>query len=264
MSPVDPPESFPGVVARLRAAGCVFAEEEADLLLAEARSAAELEHLLERRAGGEPLEYVLGWALFCGLRMRVEPGVFVPRRRTEALVREAAGLAEAGAIVVDLCCGTGAVGAALLSARPELGLDLLSADLDPVAVRCARVNLPGRTVVEGDLFAPLPADLRGRVALLLVNAPYVPTGSIERMPPEARVHEHRLALDGGPDGLDVQRRVAAAAGGWLAPGGSLLIETSARQAPVTIALFGRNGLVPRTAHHEDVDGTVVIGTRPRT
>ena len=78
-----------------------------------------------------------------------------------------------------------------------------------------------------------------------------------------RNFDPRLALDGGPDGLDVQRRVAAAAGGWLAPGGSLLIETSARQAPVTSALFARNGLVPRTAHHEDVDGTVVIGSRPR-
>ena len=266
MSFVDHAESFPGLVARLRAAGCVFAEDEAELLLAEARSAAELEDLLERRVGGQPLEYVLGWALFCGLRMHVEPGVFVPRRRTEALVREAAGLAElagSGSIVVDLCCGTGAVGAALLSARPALGLDLTAADLDPVAVRCARVNLPGRHVVEGDLFAPLPAALRGRVALLLVNAPYVPTGSIERMPPEAREHEHRLALDGGSDGLDVQRRVAAAATGWLAPGGHLLIETSARQAPVTSALFARHGLLPRTVHHEDVDGTVVIGTRPR-
>ena len=252
-----------GIVERLRAAGCVFAEDEADLLLGEARSAAELEVLLERRVGGEPLEYVLGWAQFCGLRVRVEPGVFVPRRRTAALVREAAELAGPGAIVVDLCCGTGAVGAALLAVRPELGLDLLAADLDPVAVRCARVNLPGRTVVEGDLFAPLPAALRGRVALLLVNAPYVPTGSIERMPQEAREHEHRLALDGGSDGLDVQRRVAAAAAAWLAPGGHLLIETSARQAPVTSALFARNGLVPRTAYHEDVDGTVVIGARPR-
>ncbi|MDY7529000.1 MULTISPECIES: putative protein N(5)-glutamine methyltransferase [unclassified Cryobacterium] len=263
MSPVDPAAAFPGVVERLRAAGCVFAEEEAELLVGEARSADELEDLLERRVGGEPLEYVLGWALFCGLRVHVEPGVFVPRRRTEALVREAAGLAGPGAIVVDLCCGTGAVGAALLSTLPGLGLDLLAADLDPVAVRCARVNLPGRTVVEGDLFAPLPLALRGRIALLLVNAPYVPTGSIERMPPEARVHEHRLALDGGSDGLDVQRRVAAAAAGWLAPGGHLLIETSARQAPVTSALFARNGLLPRTAHHDDVDGTVVIGTRVR-
>ena len=263
MSPLDPGTSLPGVVARLRAAGCVFAEDEADLLLGEARSAAELEVLLERRVGGEPLEYVLGWAQFCGLRIHVEPGVFVPRRRTAALVREAAELAGPGAIVVDLCCGTGAVGAALLAVRPELGLDLLAADLDPVAVRCARVNLPGRTVVEGDLFAPLPATLRGRVALLLVNAPYVPTGSIERMPQEAREHEHRLALDGGSDGLDVQRRVAAAAAGWLAPGGHLLIETSARQAPVTSALFARNGLLPRTVYDEDVDGTVVIGARPR-
>jgi release factor glutamine methyltransferase len=263
MSLVNPAVSFAGVVARLRAAGCVFAEEEAELLLAGARSADELAKLIARRVGGEPLEYVLGWALFCGLRVRVEPGVFVPRRRTEALVREAAGLAGTGSVVVDLCCGTGAVAAALLATLPRAGLDLTAADLDPVAVRCARLNLPGRPVLEGDLFAPLPAALRGRVALLLVNAPYVPTGSIARMPPEAREHEHRLALDGGTDGLDVQRRVAAGAADWLAPGGHLLVETSTRQAPVTSALFARNGLLPRTVHHEDVDGTVVIGFRPR-
>lgn len=263
MPAVDPEASFPGVVLRLRAAGCVFAEDEAGLLLSATRSAKELEDLLVRRVGGEPLEYILGWALFCGLRMRVAPGVFVPRRRTEALVREAAALAGTGAVVVDLCCGTGAVGAALLEARPGLELDLTAADLDPVAVHCARLNLADRPVFEGDLFAPLPATLRGRVALLLVNAPYVPTGSIERMPPEAREYEHRLALDGGSDGLDVQRRVAAAAAGWLAPGGHLLIETSARQAPVTSALLARNGLLPRSVYHEDVDGTVVIGTRPR-
>ena len=82
------------------------------------------------------------------------------------------------------------------------------------------------------------------------------------MPPEARIHEPRVALDGGPDGLDVQRRVAAAAPLWLAPGAHLLIETSERQAPQTVEIFARNGLIPRVASSDELDSTVVIGTRP--
>ena len=84
---------------------------------------------------------------------------------------------------------------------------------------------------EGDLFGALPAGLRGRVDVLIANAPYVPTAEIANMPPEAREHEPLVALDGGADGLDVQRRITACARDWLTPGGSLLIETSVRQAP---------------------------------
>ena len=108
-----------------------------------------------------------------------------------------------------------------------------AADVDPAAVACARRNLP--PVYQGDLYAALPERLRGRVDLLVVNAPYVPTAAIATMPPEARDHEPRVALDGGADGLDVQRRVAADAPAWLRPGGALLIETGADQAPRTAA-----------------------------
>src|SRR4051794_34831587 len=144
------------VAERLRAAGCVFAEDEATLLTEAARSPAELDSMVERRAGGLPLEQVLGWAEFCGLRIAVEPGVFGPRRRTELLVREAAALAPAGAVVVDLCCGSGAIGAAL-----GVG-ELHAVDLDPAAVRCARGILPEAAVYEGDLYEPLPEALKGR------------------------------------------------------------------------------------------------------
>ena len=247
------------VITRLRAAGCVFAEDEADLLLSAARTPAELAAMVERRAGGLPLEHILGWAEFFGLRMAVDPGVFVPRRRTEFLVRQALALCRPGTVVVDLCCGSGAVGAALASAAPRV--DLYATDIDPAAVRCARRNLPaGARVFEGDLVQPLPAGLRGRVDVLVANAPYVPTDEIERMPPEARLHEARLALDGGGDGLDVHRRVAAAAPSWLAPGGYLLVETSTRQAPRTAEIFARNGLVPRVAASAELNATVVIGT----
>jgi release factor glutamine methyltransferase len=275
---VPAPPSGPApadVVRRLRAAGCVFAEEEAALLVDAARDGADLDRLVGRRVAGVPLEHVLGWAEFCGLRIAVEPGVFVPRRRTELLVREAVRLLGAPAgrpsagdrsrpgerppVVVDLCCGSGAIGTALaLAAVP---VELHAADVDPVAVRCARRNVEpvGGRVHHGDLDAALPASLRGRVDVLVVNAPYVPTDAIATMPPEARAHEPRIALDGGTDGLDVARRVVARAPVWLAPGGHLLIETGERQAAALAAAFRAGGLAPSVVHDDDVDGTVVVG-----
>ena len=249
------------VVARLRAAGCVFAEDEARLLVAAAASAEELAGLVARRVAGVPLEHVLGWVEFCGLRIAVGPGVFVPRRRTEVLVRAAVPLARPGAVVVDLCCGSGALGVALATAVP--GIELHAADLEPAAVAWARRNVGavGGRVHSGDLFDALPPDLRGRVDVLLANVPYVPTAAIASMPPEARDHEPRTALDGGADGLDVARRVAAAAPGWLGPGGSLLVETSESQVPTALDVVARAGLRARVVADDDAGATVVVGTR---
>ena len=276
MSATSPPPALSAVVTRLRAAGCVFAEDEARLLISAARTPAELTDMVDRRAAGLPLEQVIGWADFCGLRIAVTPGVFVPRRRTEFLVRQAIALARpaagpavpAGApagprpVVVDLCCGSGAVGAALAAALGPV--ELHAADIDPAAVACARRNLAaaGGRVYQGDLYEPLPVALQGRVGLLAANVPYIPTGEISLLPAEARLHEPRAALDGGPDGLDVLRRVAAAAPRWLAPGGHLLSETSERQAPAAAAALAGSGLVPRVARSEELSATVVIGTRP--
>src|SRR3954462_1788016 len=247
------------VVDRLRVAGCVFAEAEAELLMAAARSAEELAALGDRRGAGLPLEQVLGWAEFCGLRIAVDPGVFVPRRRTEFLVTEAAALARPGDVVVDLCCGSGAIGAALAAAVP--GIEVHAADVDPAAVRCARRNLPAARVHEGDLFGALPPALRNRVAVLVANVPYVPTDAIVLRPPEARDHEPRAALDGGADGLVVARRVIAAAPAWLATGGSLLFETSEQQAPAAAAAVRAAGLTARVASDDERGATVVVGTR---
>jgi release factor glutamine methyltransferase len=244
------------IVRALRAAGCVFAEDEAALLIAESRADPDLEDMVRRRVDGEPLEYILGWAEFHGIRVSIDPGVFVPRHRTELLVDEALRLCRPGSVVVDLCCGAGAIGVAMLDRMPAL--DLFAADVDPAAVRTARRNLPPERVFEGDLFAALPGQLRGRIDVLAVNTPYVPTGEIALMPPEARDHEHRIALDGGADGLDLQRRVAAVAGEWLAPGGSLLVEASERQAPVSAAIFEAAGFTARIV--EDDDTTVVVAT----
>ena len=252
-----PDSDAAALTSRLRAAGCVFAEDEAALLIAEASSAADLERLVGQRVSGRPLEQVLGWSEFCGLRIVVEPGVFVPRRRTEFLVDQAAALAGPHPVVVDLCCGSGAVGAALVDRLDDV--ELWASDIDPAAVRCARRNLPHRSVYEGDLYSALPTALAGHIDLLVVNAPYVPTDAIRLMPPEARDYEPAVALDGGSDGMDIHRRVAAEAPAWLTPGGHLLIETSEHQAPQVATIFNANRLHARIARSEDLDATVAIG-----
>ena len=194
--------------------------------------------------------------------------MFVPRHRTEFLAGVAARLTRERAavgrdalpVVVDLCCGIGAIGA--LVADVAGPVDLVAADIDPAAVRAARRNLEprGARVFEGDLFEALPDDLRGRVDVLAVNAPYVPTDEIALMPPEARDHEARVALDGGGDGLDVHRRVAASAARWLAPVGSCSSRrASGRRTPPPTSCE-QGGLVPRILHDDD-DGTIVVGER---
>lgn len=270
----DSAASADDVVARLRAAGCVFAEDEARLLLSVAAAPHALDVMVQQRVNGLPLEQVLGWAEFCGLRIEVDPGVFVPRRRTQLLVETAVEAVRAAArlpgpaghrasvVVVDMCCGSGAVGAALSAALGSV--ELHAVDVDPAAVACTRRNVAAvdGQVHEGDLYTPLPSALRGRVDLLVANAPYVPTDAIALMPSEARLHEHLVALDGGAGGLDVQRRVVAEAPAWLAPGGHLLVETSERQAPYTGEMFGRSGLDWRVARSDELSATVVIGTLP--
>lgn len=237
----------------------MFAEEEAALLGSAAASPQQLEAMVEQRISGDPLEHVVGWADFCGQRLAVDSGVFVPRRRTELLARHAAAAARDGAVVVDLCCGTGAVGAVVAAAHA--GVELHAVDVDAAAVRCAAGNLApldGR-VHEGDLYAALPMGLRRRVDVVTANAPYVPTDAVALMPAEARLHESRVALDGGTDGLDVVRRVVAGAGNWLAPGGALLVESSAAQADQVCELFRDTGLTPRVASDDELDATVVSG-----
>lgn len=254
---------FSVIITKLQEAGCVFAEDEARLLFASARTTLELSNMVELRKSGMPLEHIIGWAEFCGLRIIVDKGVFVPRQRTAFLVRQAAALIRQKSVVLDLCCGSGAVGAVLAHMEQ---IELYATDIDPASVQCARHNVStaGGRVYEGNLFEPLPKILKGRVNVIVANAPYVPTKAIEFLPPEARLHEARIALDGGIDGLDVQRRVAAAAPLWLAPGGHLLVETSERQTPQTVAIFTRYGLITQVTRSDELDATVVIGTKPTT
>lgn len=292
---VQPGEhTFAELVGKLRAAGCVFAEEEAELLCADAADESALAELTRRRTLGEPLELVLGWAEFHGLRIAVEPGVFLPRRRTEFLAECAARLLAPGDVAVDLCCGAGPVGAALLllsggaadkaaadhgepdqdtaddaSSVPFLDrrpIELHAVDVDPVAVRCARRNLDAAVrqgtafVYQGDLDAPLPPRLAGRVSVLTANVPYVPSAEVPFLPSEARDFEPLTALDGGADGLDVLRRVAkAAAARWLRPDGSVLVEISERQQDAALAAFREAGLHARILRSDEYETSVVLG-----
>jgi release factor glutamine methyltransferase len=256
---MDQPPGLAAIAARLRAAGCVFAEEEAELLVRAASSGRMLQAMVERRAAGLPLEHVIGWAEFCGERVEVGPGVFVPRRRSELLVRLAAELVTVGDVVVDLACGSGAIGLAIAARVP--GIELHACDLSPEALRYARRNLSavGGHVYAGDLYEPLPARLRGRVAVIGANVPYVPTEAVVLMPAEARDYEPLLALDGGPDGLGVLRRAAAGAPQWLAPGGHLLIEAASGQAERATAAMDGAGLETTIASDPELGATVLIG-----
>ncbi len=249
------------LVETLRASGSVFAEDEARLLTEAAGSPSALEGMVRRRLGGEPLQQILGWAEFCGLRIQVEPGVFLPRPRSEFLVKKAVSLGQPGCIVLDVCCGTGALGVATV-----VGLgsgDLHATDIEPAAVKCARLNVDevGGRVYRGDLFDPLPRTLQGRADLLLVNAPYVPTAELPLMPREARLYEETITLDGGADGLDVQRRAILQAPLWLAPRGHLLVETSDLQADSTMRLMKQAGLSTALSTSAEWGATVVIGHR---
>ena len=248
------------IIDRLRSEGCIFAEEEARLLISEAGSIEDLMKMVEKRASGLPLEYVLGFANFCGARIEVKKGVFVPRQRTKFLVQQTVALTRNNEIVVDLCCGSGAVGAVITTNFHNISLH--SVDIDPIAVQCASCNISniGGHVYIGDLYEALPHSLKGRVNIIVSNAPYVPTDAIKLLPQEARLYEPKQTLDGGKDGLDLQRKVAEQASHWLAPGGHLLVETSEFQAAQTFAIFENTGLATKIAKDDELDATVVIGT----
>jgi len=249
------------VVERLRAAGCVFAEDEADIILQTSTEPARVAELVARRASGVPLEHVVGWASFAGLRLVLHPGVFVPRQRTEALVRQAVAVTPAGGTVLDLCCGCGAIGAAI--ATSVRNVRLWASDVDPAAVANARQNLRSADAVVslGDMDDAVPVQLRDRVDVVVANVPYVPSAHIAYLPAEAREHESRVALDGGTDGLDVLRRLAPRAVRWLRPGGWFLTECSTEQGPTASGVLRDAGLKPLLHTDSDLDVAVVSGQR---
>lgn len=261
----------PELVARLRRAGCVFAEEEARALEDAAVDDADLDSLCSRREAGEFLERIVGSVELMGERLVVGPGAFIPRQRTRLLVeqtlvaldRRRAQAPGAGPVLVEACCGVAPVAAIAVRRQPDL--EVHATDLSDGALDAARRNLhPGAGLHRGDLLAALPAALVGRVDVIAAVPPYVPTAEIALMPREAREHEERAALDGGADGLDVVRRLISQSVGWLRePGGLLLAEMHRSQIAAALAHGADHGLVGDAVEGADGLTAVVRLGRPR-
>lgn len=218
----DPPSGFEWVVRRLRAAGCVAAEEEADELLAERPDTATLETWVSRREAGEPLAWITGTVRFCGQLLRVDPGVYVPRIQSEELACRAASLLPAHGWAADLCTGSGAIAVHLMAAVPTASV--VGVDLDLRSAICARGN--GVRAVMGDLARPLRTRSFDTVTAV---APYVPTRDLRLLPADVQRYEPRRSLDGGHDGLDLVRRIVTSAARLLRSGSWLLIELGGDQ-----------------------------------
>jgi release factor glutamine methyltransferase len=219
---------------RLEEAGFVAAREDAeDLTAAAGGDQAVLRELVERRLTGEPLAWITGSVVFCEIDVRVDPGVYVPRWHTEPLARRAVAYLRADGIAVDVCTGSGAVAKVLMAARPAARV--VATDIDAAAVACATAN--GVDAYHGDLFGPLPDDLRGRVNVIVAVVPYVPTAALTLLPSDTFRFERELPYDGGDDGLAVLRRVVAGAPAFLRPGGRLLVEIGGDEAEPLIAVL---------------------------
>jgi release factor glutamine methyltransferase len=224
------------VVERLAAAGCVAPKEEARELRVGAPDDGALEERLRRRERGEPLAWVVGATTFCGRRIHVDPGVYVPRLQSEELARRAAAFLPHCGRAVDLCTGCGAIAVTMSAARPPA--TVIGVDLDRLAVANARRN--GVEAVRADLGQALRPNAFDVVTCV---APYVPAGDLRLLPSDVLRYEPSIALDGGDDGLDVLRRVVVSAARLLRPGGWLLVEVGGSQdeglaAPLSDSGFG--------------------------
>ena len=221
-----------GVLARL-----------GDPLPGEAR--AELDELMGRRARGEPLAYILGEREFYGLPLLVGPAVLIPRPETELLVEEVLGYARAGnraERIVDVGTGSGAIAIALAMNLP--GARVLAIDRSREALAVAARNVDRHQV--GDrvelLLGDLLAGLEGQHDVVVANPPYVPSETIATLDRSVRDWEPRLALDGGPDGLDPHRRLLSQLAGRLRPGGLFLVEIADDRGAAALAMA--RGMLP--------------------
>jgi release factor glutamine methyltransferase len=210
---------------------------------------AAFRELVKRRADGEPTAYLVGKREFYGRPFRVTPAVLVPRPETELLVEAALAALPEGGSALDLCTGSGAIGVSLALERK--GARVVATDLSAEALAVARENAAalGATLelLEGDLFAPLPAGQR--FDAIVSNPPYVPTGELVGLSREVR-REPAMALDGGPDGLALLRRIVAGAPRWLAPGGTLLLEMHESHAEPLPALCREAGFANAEARKD--------------
>jgi release factor glutamine methyltransferase len=249
---VPVPNDVEALAELLADAGFVAAQEEADELLARAAGdVGLLDALVARRLTGEPLAWITGSVAFCGLQIRVERGVYVPRWQSEPLARRAVERLPAGGVAIDLCTGAGAVARTMSANRP--GARVVASDLDERAVACARAN--GVEAYRGDLFAPLPRALQGGVDVVVGVVPYVPTPDLPLLQRDTLAFESPLSYDGGRDGTEILRRVLADAPRFLRPGGALLLELGGQQADALGDDLARLGYIDVTVL-EDEDGDV--------
>jgi release factor glutamine methyltransferase len=231
--------------------GFLAADEEAEALTRRAGGDAQLLHaLVARRRTGEPLAWIVGHTTFCDLTVRVDPGVYVPRWLTQPLARRAAERLPSGGIAVDLCTGSGAIAMTLAAAHPAARV--VGSDLHGAAVACAIDN--GVEAYRGDLFTPLPAELRGRVDVVAGVVPYVPTAELTLLQRDTFTFEGTLAYDGGADGTDIVRRAIEESARWLRRGGALLLEVGGKQAELLTGDLARVGYAEvRVLADEDGD-----------
>lgn len=223
---VPAPPDASALTAQLAAAGFVSAGEEAELLLAASGGdATRLQAMVERRLTGEPLAWITGGVSFCGVEVRVDPGVYVPRWQSEALALRAVERLPERGVGVEVCTGSGAISCVLRARRPAARV--VASDVDPRAVACAAAN--GVEVYRGDLFAPLPAELRGHTDVVVAVVPYVPTAELPLLQRDTFAFESTLAYDGGDDGTAVLRRVLREGVRWLRQGGAMLLELGGDQ-----------------------------------
>jgi release factor glutamine methyltransferase len=225
-------------VAVLQKAGCIAARDEAVELLAAARGdRGALHELVARRCTGEPLAWLVGWTRFCGERVLVRPGVYVPRPQSEQLAVEALARLPRRGLAVDLCTGSGAIAVVLGRRRPDARV--LATEIDPLAAACARDN--GLEVFVGDMTAALPDEVRGRVDVVTAVVPYVPSDELRLLPRDVVAFEPKRALDGGVDGTDLLSRAIVESVGLLRPGGSLLLELGGSEADLLAPLLAESG-----------------------
>lgn len=213
--------------ALLASQGFIAAEEESEELLAHAAGDDEsLDSAIRRRLTGEPLAWIIGHVSFCGVEIRVDPGVYVPRWLSEPLAQRAVERLPEKGRAIDLCTGSGAIAKVLSAHRPRARV--AASDVDPRAVSCAVAN--GVDAYSGDLFAPLPRDLEGRVDVVVGVVPYVPTAELPLLQRDTFTFETPVSYDGGADGTDILRRVLRDAPRFLRSGGALLLELGGDQA----------------------------------
>ncbi len=234
------PDHLESLAALLSGAGFVSAQAEARELLASAAGDVErLDSLVGRRLTGEPLAWITGGVRFCGLEILVHAGVYVPRRQSEPLARRAAERLPRTGTAIDLCTGAGALATTLAAAHP--GARVVASDVDECAVACAAAN--GVEVYLGDLFAPLPPGLEGRVDVVVGVVPYVPTLALPFLQRDTFAFESPLSYDGGSEGTEILSRVLTDSPRFLRRGGALLLELGAEQADALADDLGRLGYV---------------------